>query len=336
MADSVNPCPQPGPIKDLNADIAPPYCREQQADCSDQIVKESQKDVAGRDYSWLESPTLKKTGVGQNAQCDPMKTGYITNNQGGPDAKPNRNYIYRYGKGLRGCHEGVADLFRDLVIINEAGAEIPIPIIWATQEKAVAAILDMSNWVDADQSTVLKQVNLPILSIQDTSIQPDPKRYLYHKAVDYMRDFRRAGAPGFTMKESIHERDTVFGVTKGIPVTVKYTLYAWTMHKEDMLQIIEQIMPKVFPEGYIRVRGVAWEIVVKLESTTSNIDVEGGDKSVPVFKYQFNLSAETYLPQPIVRRQAVLKMKTEIVDSLDDEEITEVIARLEEQVKDLQ
>jgi len=40
--------------------------------------------------------------------------------------------------------------------------------------------------------------------------------------------------------------------------------------------------------------------------------------------------------QPIVRRKAVLKTKIEVVDSPNDEDITEVLMRLEQAVKDLE
>lgn len=47
------------------------------------------------------------------------------------------------------------------------------------------------------------------------------------------------------------------------------------------------------------------------------------------------MTAESYIPQPITRDKAVLKMKVDFVDGLEEENITEVISRIEETVKDL-
>jgi hypothetical protein len=55
-----------------------------------------------------------------------------------------------------------------------------------------------------------------------------------------------------------------------------------------------------------------------------------------VIKFQFNITAETYIPQPIARRKAILKTKVELVDGMTEDEITQVMARLEEAVKELE
>jgi hypothetical protein len=141
--------------------------------------------------------------------------------------------------------------------------------------------------------------------------------------------------PGFTTSER-YQRDTIFGISRGIPIDIGYTLYAWTLYEEDMNQILTQIITKFSPIAYIRVRGISWEIGVKLDSIANNVDVEPGDKATRVFKYQFSLTAESFVAQPIVRKKAVLKTQTEVTDSLNDEDITEVMSRLEQAVKELE
>lgn len=328
----INACNEPGYIKDLNVDPASPYCNEMELDCNKQPIKESQKDVTGRDFSWLEDHTLQKMGNGFSANCDPMQTGYIVNDQAGAGASPNRNTIYRYSKAFRGCDEGIVDLFRDLVVLDEDGKYHAVPVIWATQEAAVAAIIQEN--YRKDDSLVVDRVKLPMLAVHSSSVNFGTKRYVYHKAVDYIRVFNKNNVPGFTASEK-KDRDTVFGVARGIPVDVGYTLWAWALHREDMNQIVEQIMSKFSLIAYIRVRGVSSEIAVKLDSVANNIEVEPGDKAVNVFKFQFAMTAETYIPQPIVRKKAVLSTRTEISDSINDQDISETITRLEETVKDL-
>jgi hypothetical protein len=181
---------------------------------------------------------------------------------------------------------------------------------------------------------VVDRIKLPIMSIHSSNIQFTQKRYVYHKAVDYLRDFKNDFRPGFTTKER-YEKDTVFGVARGIPVDVTYNLYAWTMHNEDMNQIVEQIMTKFSPMAYIRVRGVSFEIGVRLDSVANNIDMEP-ENTQRIFKYLFTITAETFISQPIVRKKSVLKTSTEIVDSVDNEDIREVLSRIEETVKELE
>lgn len=317
-----NPCNEPKPFQDsLNIDEVPP-------DCEVDFDIPNQKKVSQKpDLGWFDAFTLKKTGIGTNDLCDPMIKGHIINKD------TDRNVIYRYNKALRGTDEGVMDMFKDIVVIDEQDKAWPVPIVWATQEKAVAIVVQDN--VRKDNGIVTDRIRLPIMSIHRTGLNPNLKsKYAYHKAVDYMRDFREDGKPGFTINEK-RERDTVFGVATGIPLDLSYTLYVWTLYVEDMNQIVEQIIPKIVPMGYIRVRGVQWEIGVKYESYTDNTDTEPGAEKLRVVKCQFNLTAETCLPQPLVRKKAVLKTNIQFVEGLRDDDIKEVLFELESAVKEL-
>lgn len=319
---NLNPC-TPGYIKDLNFDPIPPYCRDEPS--------ESLHDVAGRDLSWLLDQTQRKKGDGDSALCDPMQTGHIINEQDG--VPPDRDTVYRYSRSLRGCDEAMMAMFRDIVVIDEQGKAHHVPIIWGTQEKAVLAILQEN--FRKDHSLVVDRIRLPMLAIHGSEETFDQSRYIYHRAIDFMRARDRHWKPGFTIKEK-HDRDTVFGVTRGIPINKSYNLYAWSLYREDMNQIVEQIILKFSPIAYIRVRGVSWEVGVKLDSIGNNIEVDPGDQAVNVFKYQFTMTAETFVPQPLVRRKAVLRTRTEVVDTVEDMEVGDVIARIEEAIKELQ
>lgn len=329
-------CNEPGLIKDLNIDGPPPYCRDGETDKSSGTIDhkdflDSQKDVTSRDISWLEDATQSKLGQGAHALCDPQQSGHIINEQG--LSPPNRNTVYRYAKSIRGTDEAVKDLFSDIIVLDESGKAHQIPIIWATQEKAVAYILQENT--RKDESLVVDRIRLPIMAIHSSNYNFNQNRYTYHKAIDYLRDFRNDWRPSFTTSER-YEKDTVFGVSRGIPIDVSYTLYAWTLYEEDMNQILTQIVTKFSPMAYIRVRGISWEIGVKLDSIANNVNIEPGDKQVRVFKYQFTFTAESFVAQPIVRKKAVLKTRIEITDSPNEEDITEVLSRLEQAVKELE
>ena len=125
-------------------------------------------------------------------------------------------------------------------------------------------------------------------------------------------------------------------MARGIPVNMGYTLTAWTMYREDMNQIVEQIMTKFSQVAYIRVTGVPWEVIVKLDSVANNINNEPGDQQIRIIKYEFNMTAQTYIPQPIERKKAVLRAKIDFVDGLTEETITDVLGRIELSVKELE
>jgi len=312
---TLNECGEPNPFDpSLNIDPVNPIC-----DVCDQ--QPSQKDVPF--FEDLKRK-LRNEGLGQSGLCDPMQTGQITEDL---SKAPDRNTIYRYSQGLRGCDEAVKDLFRDIIVIDLQGTTHPVPIIWASQERAVAAIIQTN--VRKDNSLVVDRIKLPMLAIYSSDYAMNPERYIYHYALNYFRNLRRDGKPGLTANEK-YERDTIFGVARGIPVDIGYQLFAWTMYKEEMNQIVEQIQTKFSPIAYIRVQGVNWESIVKLESVANNENLEPGNTSLRIVKWQFSLKAETFIPQPIVRKKSVLRTRIDVVDSVSDMEIADLVKRIEE------
>lgn len=310
----LNECPDLNPLEPKQILDQPP------TDCPD-CESPTQKDVA-----FFESLLNKKTGIGQAQQCDPKQTGQITQDF---SKTPNRDTIYRYSRGIRGCDEAMMDLFRDIIVLDEHGIAHPVPIIWGTQERAVAAVLQTN--VRKDDSLVIDRVRLPMMAIYSSGFAFDEKRYTYHKAVNY---FRKNGKPGLTIKEK-KDRDTVLGVARGIPINISYRLGVWTLYVEDMNQIVEQITTKFSQIAYIRIQGVHWEVIVKLDSIESNIDMEPGDTSLRVIKFEFGMTAESYIPQPIDRKKAVLEERITFANSVEESEITEIFERIENSIEGL-
>jgi len=48
------------------------------------------------------------------------------------------------------------------------------------------------------------------------------------------------------------------------------------------------------------------------------------------------LTARSYIPQPIVRKKSVLKTSIDFHNSVEKEKVTEVLARVEEKVKEIE
>lgn len=277
----------------------------------------------------------KNEGLGKAIFCDPMTTGQIVNTTDGDD-DINKSTIYRYAKGLRATDEAVKDLFSNVHVLDIQGKAFKVPIIWGSQERAVAVLIQEN--VRKDNSLVVDRIRLPIMSIYTSSHYPNNERYVFHGAIDYFNRLTKDGKPAFVAQEQRHPRDTVFGRPRGIPIDLGYTLTIWTRYWEDMNQILEQIYLK-FSGGvaYIKVQGVTnWEPVVKLDSISNNINTEPGDRQERVIKFEIGLTAETFIPQPLARRRSVLKEKIEFTDGIELDEIQEVIDRLEEVAEGLE
>lgn len=283
---------QPGGENPINIDPVPKECEDDGFPTQKRVATNPPDD-------WTQCPSLKKigppVGQGQQALCDPIQTGQLINDLDTPD----RNVIYRYSRAIRGADEAMLDMFRQTIVLDEQGRQHIVPIIWASQEKAVAALLQDN--VRKDNSLVVDRIRLPIMSIWNASIEFDPDRFTYQQAFSLLPWLdAEEGQIGFFGREKFC-KDTIFGVTRGLPVNIGYTLYVWTLYQEDMNQIVEQVLLKFSPVAYIRVRGVWWEVIVTLDSTGNNADLEPGDQKIRVLKYQFNMTAKTYIPQPIFR-----------------------------------
>ena len=316
------PCPVPG-INDVNLDASPSYCGK---DLENDV--NNKRRINDDSLNFLKDETMKKTGFGARVDCDPMQRGFIVNDV----ENPQRNVLYRYSKSIRGTDEAMLDMFNNVVVIDEDGKAWPIPIMLGPPEKAVAAIVQDN--VRKDESLVVDRLKLPLLALTQTQVDYDLDRYTYHKAINLFRS-DSDGRPGLTISEK-YKKDTVFGLARGVPVNIGYSITAWTMYREDMNQIVEQILTKFSHAAYIRVTGVPWEVMVKLDSIANNLDSEPGDQAIRIIKYEFNITAQTYIPQPIERKKSVLKMKIDFVDGMTEEEITTVMNRIEESVKELE
>jgi hypothetical protein len=324
---SLNNCNAKGPGAKINLDQSPGYCEENSS-------SENLRSPNDSTLNWLKDQTMKKTGFGSRVDCDPMQRGNIVNDLENPE----RDVIYRYSKSIRGTDEAVLDMFRTVVVIDEDGKAWPVPVLLGTPEKAVAAIVQDN--VRKDETLVVDRIKLPMIALTQTGLDYDFERYTYHKALNYFRrhepdsSFNQA-PPGFAIKEK-YERDTVFGVARGIPLNISYTVTAWTMYQEDMNQIVEQILTKFSQAAYIRVTGIPWEIIVTIESVANNVDQEPGDSAIKVIKYEFGITAKSYISQPISRKKAVLKARVDFVDGTTEKEISEILARIQEAVTELE
>jgi hypothetical protein len=262
--------------------------------------------------------TGRKSGV--HNDCDEQMSDHIKNDPN----KQSSNIVYKYSRIFESCDEAMLDMFSDIVVIDEDGKAFPIPILYAEPERAVAYILQEN--IRKDNSNVIDRIMLPILTLYGSNPQFDQERYTYHKALDY---FRVNGKPGFVTNETGRNNsygDTIYATSRGIPLNITYNLNAITLYKVDMNQILEQIIGKFSSIAYLKIRGVHWETICTLDSMADNIDRSPGEGE-RVIKYQFGLTLKTYMPQPLVRKKPVLRINVDTYNTVDENEIIEVIQR---------
>lgn len=147
-----------------------------------------------------------------------------------------------YNKNLRKLVVGFGSLFNNIIIehANPDGGDplqIRVPITYAPQEKFIRRLLEPSSITD----TTRIETQLPKLSYIITSIAPDPSRR--------RNKFSDAGSLNQVNGVCQPTGKTIF---QEVPVNVNLSLYIYTRHIDDTLQIVEQIIPYFNPEHFIQ------------------------------------------------------------------------------------
>lgn len=239
------------------------------------------------------------------------------------DSSGGDHYIHGYTRCLRNTNLAVVDLFSDLTILNEDDNTLyPVPIVWGTQEKAAIVAFGEQFVANPDRrdTGLVDRIILPITSLQPGDISFDENRYIYHAA-------RRKVA----YSQEKRPFDTVYKMSKGIPVNCSYNLHIWTKYYEHMMQLVEQIMQKFSPISYIKIDGVPWESPVSVTGSASNITEDVGDRAERILRYVFNLNVESHIMQPIRRDKTTLKLTQKYV-VLGDLMPNNVVSTVEDEV----
>jgi hypothetical protein len=193
---------------------------------------------------------------------------------------------YYYNKSLRGLVVGFGSLFSNIQVVhnNDTGADtrIQVPITYASQEKFIQRLLNPSSITEGTRI----ENQLPRMSFHVNSITPDPSR----------RRSRFSTVTSPTTAGSCANLDEFANET---PVNVGMNLFVYTRHIDDMLQIIEQIIPYFVPDHVIKIEltqgGSLLNIPVVLVSNTITDKYEGDFNSRRMHIASFNFIAKAYL-----------------------------------------
>lgn len=157
---------------------------------------------------------------------------------------------YFYNQNLRKLVVGFGALFSNIDVEhadpdNGTPIKIRVPIHYASQEKFIQRLLQPSSITPGTRI----EIQVPIISFMMNSISPDPSRRLGR----------------FSNNSNINGcQSTGSKIATQTPVNVSFNLFAYTRHTDDMLQIVEQIMPYFLPEHIIQ---------LDMNSVQSNLNI---------------------------------------------------------------
>lgn len=140
-------------------------------------------------------------------------------------------FDYFYNHSLRKLVVGFGSLFNNIQIAHtdpdtSSSTNIRVPIHYGPQEKFIQRLLQPSSITPGTRI----ELQVPVISFIMNSVASDPSRRLSR--------FPNQGGSCPTPQSQI-------------PVNVSFSLLAYTRHTDDMLQIVEQIMPYFLPDHVI-------------------------------------------------------------------------------------
>jgi len=195
---------------------------------------------------------------------------------------------YYYNSSLRKLIVGFGTLFSNIYVKheneNDADTTLRVPVTYASQEKFIQRLLNPSSITDGTRI----ENQLPRMSFIMNNIVSDPSR----------RRARFNGSIALTQNQGVCQ-GTGDQIASEIPVNVGFNLFVYTRHVDDMMQIMEQIMPFFVPDHIITMKlndsGQAVNIPIVMVSNNLTDRYEGDLNSRRIHIATFNFIAKSYI-----------------------------------------
>jgi hypothetical protein len=199
-------------------------------------------------------------------------------------------FEYFYNKSLRKVVVGFGSLFNNIHVehVNPDNANsatrIKVPITYAPQEKFIRRYLEPSSITD----TTRLENQLPRLSYMMNSIVPDPSRR--RNKSNHLKNMG-GSAGNCSNPASVVEQE--------VPVNITFSLFIYTRHIDDTLQIVEQIIPYFNPDHIISIDlnsampNTRIPITMLNNNISERFDGDFGNRRVNISS--FNFLAKSYI-----------------------------------------
>jgi hypothetical protein len=189
---------------------------------------------------------------------------------------------YYYNQNLRKLIVGFGSLFSNIDVAHKdpdtgVDTKIRVPVHYAPQEKFIQRLLQPSSITNGTRI----ETQLPIISFIMNSIAADSSRRLGR----FANNVNLNGTGGC--------QSTGSQINSQIPVNVSFNLFAYTRHTDDMLQIVEQIMPYFLPEHTILLdmnevqQNVQIPIVMVSNNLSERYEGDLGSRRLNIASFQF-------------------------------------------------
>jgi hypothetical protein len=200
-------------------------------------------------------------------------------------------FNYFYNQNLRKLVVGFGSLFSNINVQHDNPEDtvspliIRVPITYAPQEKFIRRLLETSSISDGTRI----ENQLPRLSYMMSSVTPDPSRRRNKSTTSKTM----VGYPGNCNGSSANF------ITEEVPVNVSFSLFVYTRHLDDTLQIVEQIIPYFNPDHIITIdmNSAQSDVRIPITMLSNNIseryDGDFGNRRVNISS--FNFVAKSYI-----------------------------------------
>ena len=197
-------------------------------------------------------------------------------------------FDYFYNEILRSSIIAFGSLFNNIEVQHQNDKDqtvstIQVPIAYGPTQKFLARMEQEANLNRPIQIT------LPRMSFEFTSLQYDPERKTTKN-----QNFITTTPDGSQIKR----------VYSPVPYNMGFTLSIYTKLNDDMLQIIEQILPYFQPHYNLSVKFLGnlnevRDVPVNLDSIEMSDDYEGNFDTRRALIYTLNFTLKTYLYGPV-------------------------------------
>ena len=191
-------------------------------------------------------------------------------------------FEYFYNEILRSVIIGFGSLFNGITIKKDSG-DIKVPLAYGPQQKFLARLEQES---DLNRPT---QLTLPRMSFEFVQLQYDPTR----KSTQ-TQQFLVKSADGTETKKGYLP----------VPYNMIFELSIYTKLNDDMLQIVEQILPYFQPAYNLPLKFLGdlkekRDIPIQLDNIEMEDDYEGNFETRRALFYTLRFTAKTYMFGPI-------------------------------------
>lgn len=219
-------------------------------------------------------------------------------------------FDYYYNKSLRKLVVGFGTLFNSIYVEHtnpddlNTPIKIKVPITYAPQEKFIRRLLEPSSIAEGTRI----ETQLPKLSYIMNSVKPDPSR-------------RRNKLSPITTSSNTGEdcSSAASQILEEVPVNVSFSLFIYTRHIDDTLQIAEQIIPYFNPDHIIQLdlntvqQGLKIPIIMIDNNITEKFDGDFMNRRINISSFSF--IAKTYIYGPIRSITRIIEDGDVIVDT---------------------